>query len=170
MDVLTDLLAPDQRPRHEDFVRRYEQGSPWEGFDDEEAISEYREVAPRLSEAEYRDSAQEAFERLTPEQRREFGRWLRTQARQQGATVPDLDFDGIDDRLEDSGYLADATTQLRTQQPGFLDGLLGSLLGGGSTARGGGGQSGLGDLLGSPIARAAIGGIAAMAFSRLMRR
>ena len=174
MDALTDIFAPDQRQRHEDFARRYEHGSPWSDFDDQEALSEYQEVAPRLSEAEYRDSAREAFERLTPEQRREFGRWLRTKARKQGATVPDLDRDGIDDRLEDPGYLADATTQLRTQQPGFLDGLLGSVLGGGAGASGGtprwAGQGGLSGLLSSPIARAAIGGIAAMAFSRLMRR
>jgi hypothetical protein len=160
MDVLADILAPEQRPQHDDFVRRYEQGPPWAGFDDAEAYREYEQVVPRLSEDDFRASAQEAFARLTPEQRREFGRWLRTQARERGASVPDLDRDGIDDRLEDPDYLAGATTQLRSQQPGVLDSLLGGVLGGGS----GGG------LLSSPIARAAIGGIAAIALSKLMGR
>ena len=148
MDTLTDLFDPAQREQDDDFVRRYENGPPWADFDDQEAIDEYRRVAPQLSESEYRDSARDAFDRLTPEERREFGRWLRTQAREQGAMVPDLDGDGIDDRLQDSGHLADATTQLRSQQPGFLDGLLGNALGGGN----GSGQGGLGGLLNSPIA------------------
>ena len=162
MDVLADIFAPDQRQKHEDFVRRYQRGAPWEDIDDDEAVREYQEIAPRLSDSDYRDSARDAFERLTPQQRREFGRWLQMQARQQGRSVPDLDGDGIDDRFEDSGYLADATTHLRTQQPGFLEGLFGG--GGGGT-----GSGGLGGLLGSPIGKAAIGGIAAMALSRLMR-
>ena len=168
MDVLTDLFTPDQRERQDDFVRRYDEGAPWENVRDDEALEAYREVAPRLSDESYRESAQEAFARLTPEQRLEFGRWLRQRSRQQSIPVPDLDRDGIDDRLEDAGFLADATTQLRREQPGFLDGLLGNALGGGVGMSGTG--SGLGDLLSSPIARAAIGGIAAMALSKVMRR
>jgi hypothetical protein len=88
------------------------------------------------------------------------------QARERGASVPDLDGDGMDDRFEDSGYLADATTRLRTQQPGFLDGLFG----GGGGGFGGGGGGGFGGLLSSPIGKAAVGGIAAMAISRLLGR
>jgi hypothetical protein len=168
MDLLNDLLGGDQGQQRQDFIRRYEQGSPWSGFDDREAYQEYQAVAPRLSEAQYRESAQEAFARLSPEQRLEFGRWLQTQSRQRGATVPDLDRDGIDDRLQDPGYLAGATTQLRQQQPALLDNLLGSMVGSGGTGMlGGAGGPGL---LSSPIAKAAIGGIAAMAMSKFMNR
>jgi len=172
MDLLDDLLGGDQGQQRQDFVKRYDQGSPWDGFDDNEAYQQYQAVAPRLSESQYRESAQEAFSRLTPEQRLEFGRWLQTQSRQRGATVPDLDGDGIDDRLQDPGYLAGATTQLRTQQPGMLDSLLGGLMGGGggNASPNNGSGGGLGSLLSSPIAKAAIGGIAAMAMSKLMRR
>ena len=74
--------------------------------------------------------------------------------------MPDLDRDGIDDRLEDPDYLAGATTQLRGRDPGLLDSLVGGVLGGGSA----------GGLLSSPIARAAIGGIAAMAVSEFLGR
>jgi len=169
MDLLNDLLTGDQGRQRQDFVQRYEQGSPWSGFDDQEAFQQYQSVAPRLSESQFRDSAQEAFTRLSPEQRLEFGRWLQAQARQRGAHVPDLDRDGIDDRLQDPGYLAGATTQLRSQQPGMLDSLLGGLMGGGGNV-GGGGNGGLGGMLSSPIGKAAIGGIAAMAMSRVMGR
>lgn len=168
MDLLTDLLGGEQGQQRQDFVRRYQEGPPWAGFDDQEALSQYQAVAPRLSENEYRESAQAAFSRLTPEQRLEFGRWLQQQSRQQGASIPDLDRDGIDDRLQDPGYLAGATTQLRQQQPGLLDSLLGGVMGGGMGAAGGSG--GGGGLLSSPIAKAAIGGIAALAMSRLGSR
>ena len=158
MDLLTDLFSPEQRQQNDDFSRRYQEGPPWAGFEDGEALQTYQRVAPQLSDDQYRESAEAAFARLTPEQRLEFGRWLQTQSRQRGAVVPDLDRDGIDDRLQDPGYLAGATTQMRAQQPGVLDGLLGGVLGGG----------GDGGLLSSPIAKAAIGGIAAMALRKLM--
>jgi hypothetical protein len=112
-----------------------------------------------LSNDQYRESAEEAFRRLTPQQRAEFGRWLQKESRQQHLGIPDLDQDGIDDRLEDPGFLAGATEQVRERQPGLLESLLG-----------GTGSTGGGGLLSSPIAKAAIGGIAAMALSKLMRR
>jgi len=55
------------------------------------------------------------------------------QARQQGVAVPDLNRDGIDDRLQDPAYLARVTSQVHQQQPGLLGGLLG---GAGRTAPG----------------------------------
>ena len=105
----------------------------------------------------YQESAQEAFSRLSPQQRLQLGQHLQQQTRQQGYNVPDLNQDGIDDRLQDPAYLAQATGQLHQQQPGIL----GDLLGGGS---GGGGQS----MLQSPIAKAALAGIAAMAVKKVM--
>jgi hypothetical protein len=156
MDVLNELLGGSQRPQYDDFVSRYDQGAPWDGIGDDEALGRYREVAPNLSNDQYRESAEEAFRRLTPEQRAEFGRWLQRQAREQHLGIPDLDRDGIDDRLQDPGFLAGATEQVRERQPNLLEGLLGGSSGGG--------------LLSSPIAKAAIGGIAAMALTKLMRR
>ena len=68
---------------------------------------------------------------------------------------------GSDDRLQDAGYLAQATGRLHQQQPGILGQLLGGALGGG----GGGGNQGM---LESPIAKAALAGIAAMAVKQMM--
>ena len=150
-----------QRREYEDFVGRYDQGAPWDGISDQEAAQRYQEVAPRLSPQEYQESAQEAFARLSPQERQQLGRYLQQQARQQGVDVPDLNRDGIDDRLQDSAYLAHAAGQMQQQQPG----LLGQLLGGGG---GGGSGGGVGEVLANPLAKAALAGIAAVAVKRMM--
>jgi hypothetical protein len=158
MDMLAQILGGGQnRQQYEDFVNRYDTGAPWDGISDQEAFSRYQQVAPQLSPQMYQESAQEAFSQLTPQQRLQLGQHLQQQTRQQGLNVPDLNQDGIDDRLQDPAYLAQATGQLQQQQPGIL----GDLLGGGG---GGGGQS----MLQSPIAKAALAGIAAMAVKKMM--
>lgn len=157
MDLLSQLLGEGQnRQQYQDFVNRYDQGSPWDGISDREAYDRYQQVAPQLPPDLYQQSAQEAFARLTPQQRMQFGQFLQQQARQQNVSVPDLNGDGIDDRFQDAGYLARATGQLQQQQPGIL----GNLLGGSS----GGGQG----MLQNPIAKAALAGIAAVAVKKMM--
>ena len=59
--------------------------------------------------------------------------------------------------------MARMTSRMRQQQPGGL----GALLGGGG---GGGGGGGMGDMLGNPLAKAAMAGIAAMAVKQMMNR
>ena len=157
MDMLSQILGGGQRrEEYQDFVNRYDTGAPWDGISDQEARSRYQQVAPQLSPEMYQESAQEAFSRLTPQQRLQLGQHLQQQTRQQGYNVPDLNRDGIDDRLQDPAYLAQATGQLHQQQPGIL----GDLLGGG----GGGGQG----MLQSPVAKAALAGIAAVAVKKMM--
>ena len=158
MDMLGQLLGGGQRrEEYQDFVNRYDTGAPWDGISDQEAYSRYQQVAPQLPPQMYQESAQEAFSRLTPQQRLQLGQHLQQQTRQQGYNVPDLNRDGIDDRLQDPAYLARATGQLHQQQPGIL----GDLLGGGG---GGGGQG----MLQSPVAKAALAGIAAVAVKKMM--
>ena len=155
MDMLAQILGGGQRRQeYQDFVNRYDQGAPWDGISDREAYDRYQQVAPQLPPDVYQQSAQEAFSRLTPQQRMQLGRYLQQQTRQQNLNVPDRNRDGIDDRLQDPAYLAQATGQLQRQQPGILGDLLG----------GGGGQS----VLQSPIAKAALAGIAAMAVKNMM--
>jgi hypothetical protein len=84
------------------------------------------------------------------------------QARQQGVDVPDLNRDGVDDRLQDPASLAQVTGQLHQQQPG----LIGQLLGSGGVP--GAGGSGVGQVLASPLAKAALAGIAAVAVKRTL--
>jgi len=165
MDLLQQILGGgQQRQQYQDFSTRYEQGAPWDGIDDREAYDRYQQVAPQLPPQLYQESAQEAFARLTPQQRLQLGQYLQHQAQQQGlSSFQDRNQDGIDDRYQDPGYLAQATSHLEQQQPGILGQLLGGALGGGSS-RSGGGQG----MLESPVAKAAMAGIAAMAVKKMM--
>jgi len=163
LDMLSQMLGGGQRrEEYQDFVNRYDTGAPWDGISDQEAYSRYQQVAPQLSPEMYQQSAQEAFSRMTPQQRMQLGQHLQQQSRQQGFNIPDFNHDGIDDRFQDPAYLAQATGRLNQQQPGIL----GDLLGGG----GGGGGMGMGGqgMLQSPIAKAALAGIAAMAVKNMM--
>jgi predicted RNA-binding Zn ribbon-like protein len=158
MDLLERVLGgPKQQTEYRDFIDRFDRGSPYDSIDDKEAVDRYERVAPELSRDEYRQSAEETFARLSPAERAEFSRWLRTRAQQRGVSVPDYDLndDGIDDRMQDDpGQLAEMTTQLRDRDPNILEQLMG--------------RGGTGGPLDNPIAKVAFAGIAAMAAQRLM--
>ncbi len=142
MDMLNNILGGgQQRQEFDDFISRYEQGPPSEGVSDQEALQRYQQVAPHLPPDVYEQSAQEAFARLSPEERRQFGQHLRQRAQQQNVQIPDLNRDGIDDRLQDPAYLAQVTGRMHQQQPG----LLGQLLGGGGGGAAGGSPGGASD-------------------------
>lgn len=149
------MSSSDLQRLYKDFVDRYQRGG--ESISEQEAADRYREVAPQLSPEVYEQSAQEAFARMSPQERAEFGRYL---AAQQGRDFIDLNQDGIDDRLQDPDYLAKTTTQAHREEPGLLD----QLLGGGHA--GGGGKSG--GIMGSPMTKGVLGGIAAYGISRLL--
>ena len=148
---LTDLLGGADRGGLEDFAKRFDQGSPWDGFDDDEAAQRHQQVASHLSPQEYEESACDVFATLSPQERRQAGRMLSDRARQHGIDF-DRDDDGRDDRYEDPGVLGSLLGGLQSRQPGGL----GQLLGGGG---GGGG-----------LQKVILGGIAAMATKRLLRR
>ena len=157
MSNLMDMLGGGggRRQEYEEFVQRFDRGAPWEGIDDDEARSRYDEVSSQLTDDDYELSAREAFERLDPQQRKEMARMLRQQGRQRQVDLGEFDHDD-DDRLSDPQELARMSRHVRKQQPGGL----GALLGGGG---GGGG------MLGNPLAKAALAGVAAMAAKRMMR-
>lgn len=181
MDLLGNLLGGgQQRDDYQDFVRRYDQGDPWDGISDDEAVNRYRQVAQQAPPDVYQESAQQAFSRLTPQQRREFAQHLQQRAQQQGYRDQDLDGDGVADRLEDAGSLARVTTRMHQQQPNLLEQLLGGGGGGAGQMTGASRMGGLGGLggsgsgggaagmLGNPLAKAAMAGIAAMVASKVL--
>ncbi|MDQ3811968.1 MAG: hypothetical protein M3336_16930 [Chloroflexota bacterium] len=160
MNILEQLLGGgQQRQEYQDFTRRYDDGPPWQGISDQEAYNRFQQVGPQLPPDMYQQSAQQAFERLTPQQRMQLGQYLQQQAQQQSIAFP---LRGGTDAFHDSGYLAQLTGQMHQQQPGILGQLLGSTLGGGGAS--GGGQG----MLESPIAKAALAGIAAVAVKQMM--
>ncbi len=160
MGLLQDLMGGgQQRQDYQDFVNRYEQGHPSEGYSGQEVAQRYQQVAPQLPSEDYSQAAQEAFSRLSPEERAQFAQQLQQQASQQNVDIQGLNRANPQD-FRDPGALAQVVTNLHQQQPG----LLGQLFGGGG---GFGGQQGS-DPLSSPIARAALAGIAAMAVRRFL--
>ena len=160
MNLLEQLMGGGkQRSDWDDFVGRYEQGAPYDGISDREALDRYQQVGPQLPSDVYEESAQEAFARMSPQERAQFVQYLRQRARQQNFDFPDLNQDGIDDRAQrDPRELARMTTRMRQQQPGGLGALLG------------GGGGGMGDMLGNPLAKAALAGVAAIAVNKMMDR
>lgn len=145
-------------PEHQEFVDRYQQDPG--SIPPPEAYERYQQVAPQLSAQDYQEAARQAFARMTPEERRQMVREMSQQAQTQGypPPFPDVNQNGIDDRVEDPRYLAQATAQYQQQQPDLLRQLFGS----GAGAAGGAG------MLGNPWAKGALGGIAAFGLARML--
>ncbi len=169
MDRRNDPLGGTPQDQ-QDFVDRYRQGP--QAVSEQEAATRYQQVAPQLPPEVYQQSAQDVFTQLTPEQRMQLGQALIQSARQQGQSFPDVNRDGIDDRLQDPDFLARKATDVEQQQPG----LLGQLLGGGRSASGGAAPAsqsmpisgGAGGMLGSPMAKGILGGIAAAGLMNML--
>jgi hypothetical protein len=166
MNFLQNIFGGGQESERDyrDFVNRYEQGSPHEGYSDEEVFNRYQQVSRQLPPDVYHESAQEAFSRMSPQERMQFGQYLQQQTRQQNYNFPDLDGDGQDDRYQDPNYLARATGQMHQQQPDLLGQLLGSVTGGFTGGQGGG------NIFSNPLAKGAMAGIAALAAKKMMDR
>lgn len=183
MDAMMKGLfgGDDDRERTRDFVQRYETGDPTEGFTGEEAYQQYDRVSRHLSPEEYQDAAEQAFNRMRPEQRSQFSQMMQQQMGGAGGGFQQTD---------DPRQLAQSVAQYRQQDQGGLGslfgggggegglgGMLGGLLGGGDdnqgrtrSSLGGGGGGGMGGMLDNPLAKAALGGIAAIAVKKMMDR
>jgi hypothetical protein len=158
MGILDELLGGGQRQRDfKDFVSRYEQGHPSEGYSDQEVVERYRDVAHAVPPDQYAQAAQEALSRLSPQERAAFVKMLQERAQARGAALPQQ----IGSEPRD---LSQVLTDLH-QKPGQLRDLLG---GGGAQAQAEG-PSALTSILASPLAKAALVGIAAMVVKRVMQ-
>jgi hypothetical protein len=160
MGILDELLGGGSRQREfKDFVNRYEQGHPSEGYSDQEVVDRYRDVAHAVPADEYARAAQEALARLSPEERAEFVHMLQERARARGVPLPRQV--GPDPR-----DLGQVVTDLH-QTPGRLRDLLGG--GSGPAPAPGAAASPLGGLLASPLAKAALAGITALVVKRMLQ-
>jgi len=162
MGLLEDLLGSGQAQRlFTDFVNRYEQGHPSEGYSDQEVVDRYGQVAHAVPPDQYAQAAQEALSRLSPEERAAFVKMLQERAAAKGVPLPSQ-------VGPDPGELGQVLTGLH-QTPGRLRDILG---GGGGTdvpATQAGGPNALTGLLASPLARAALAGITAMVVKKIVR-
>src|SRR5689334_13738573 len=89
MSFLQNLLGNQQQQQdYQDFVNRYEQGHPSQGYSDQEVWNRYQQVAPQLPPQQYQQAALEAVNRLSPQERAQLGQYLMQQAQQHGASMP----------------------------------------------------------------------------------
>jgi hypothetical protein len=62
MGMLDELLGGGQiQKEYKDFLNRYEQGEPSEGYSDQEVLKRYGEVSHAVSPDQYAQAAQEAL-------------------------------------------------------------------------------------------------------------
>jgi hypothetical protein len=157
MGILDELLAGGQRQQdYKDFVNRYEQGDPSEGYSDQEVLKRYGEVSHAVPPDEYAQAAQEALGKLSPEERAEFLKMLQERAAARGMQLPR-------EVASDPKDLGQVLTDLH-EKPGQLR----DILGGGGGAQGSGSNPII-DMLSSPQAKAVLAGIAAMLVKRFMQ-
>jgi hypothetical protein len=159
MGMLDELLGSGQiQKEYRDFVSRYEQGDPSEGYSDQEVLKRYGEVSHAVPPDQYAQAAQEALSKLSPEERAAFVKMLQDRAAARGVTLPRQ----VAPEPRDLGQVL---TDLHVQ-PGQLRDLLG-----GGTAQPqqqASGSSPIVDILTSPMAKAVLAGIAAMVVKNVM--
>ncbi len=150
MGILDSLLGQGQggNPSSgaQDLLQRFEQGQG----SDQEVHGLHQEVAQRLPPDRYREVAEQALSKLSPDERAALLQELQGQARKQDVNVPGLH------EAQGSpapGALAGLFSSIHQQQPGMLQQLLGG---------------GAGGAFSSPVAKAAMLGIAAMGMRKLM--
>jgi len=130
----------------EDMLNKFNQGQH-DQVPDQQVQDAHSRVAAQLPQDQYVQAARDAFDKLTPEQREQLAQELQTQAQQQGINVP--------------------STQTVSSDPGSLATTVGDI-------HAQGGPNALqqmfapGGIFSSPIAKAALLGITAMAAQRLM--
>jgi len=156
MGILDELLAGGHRQKeYSDFVDRYEQGHPSQGYSDQEVLKRYGEVSHAVPVDQYAQAAQEALSKLSPEERAAFVKMLQDRAAARGVTLPGK-------VAAEPKELGQVLTDLH-KKPGQLR----DMLGGQQQASG---SSPITDILSSPMAKAVLAGIAAMVVKRVVGR
>ena len=140
---------------YKDFVDRYEQGDPSEGYSDQEVLKRYGEVSHAVPPDQYAQAAQEALGKLSPEDRAEFLKMLQERAAARGVTLPR-------EVASDPKDLGKVLTDLH-EKPGQLR----DILGGGQPQGQAPGSNPIVDILKSPQAKAVLAGIAATVVKRI---
>ncbi len=165
MGILDDLLGGGQRQREfQDFVSRYDQGPPSEGYSDQEVMRRYGDVAHAVPDEDYRVATQDALARLSPREQTEFVELLKRRAGQSGLQLPGLPAAQGQGGGFDLGALAQVLTGLH-KQPGQLRSVLT-----GEAAPSQGPADQISAIFSSPVAKAVLAGITAMAVRRVMTR
>ena len=159
MGILDELLGGGQRQKeYRDFVDRYQQGDPSEGYSDQEVLKRYGDMSHAVPSNQYAQAAQEALGKLSPEERAAFVKMLQERAAASGVALP--------------GQVAPEPKELGQVLTGLHEkrGQLRDLLGGGAQPqKQAQGSNPIKDMLASPQAKAVLAGIAATLAKRVMK-
>lgn len=149
----------DRRTQANDYISRYEQGPPDQGYSDEEAYENFQRVSQHADPDTIQRASEQAFSRMDPQQRAQFAQQLQQQGGGQ-----------MDQVSDDPRQMAGMMSQMHRQNPGGLAGLLGGGGGGGMGGALGGllGGGGGGGFPGGTMGKMALGGIAAYAMKEIM--
>jgi hypothetical protein len=155
-----------------DFIQRVTTGDPTEGYSQEEAHERVSQVMKHASRDTLNRAFQQSVGNLNEDQRKQFAEMLKQRAAkgrpESSVQASASDSMGLDDLL--GGLMGGGSG-------GGLGDVLGGLLGGGggnAHAQSGGSDQGggmfddLGDLLNSPIGKAAMAGMAAFAMKEIL--
>ena len=144
---MTDLsnILGSSSAQLEDMLTKFNQGQH-DQVPDGQVQQSYGQVAAQLPQDQYLQAARDAFDKLTPQQREQLAQELQAQAQQHGIDVP-----STQSVSSDPGSLATAVSDVHAQQPNLLQQLFAP-----------------GGVFSSPVAKAALLGITAMAAQRLM--
>ncbi len=148
--------ADTQRKRARDFADRAERNP--RDLDPNEVLQNYQATTSRLSPEQYQRAAEEAFSKMSPDERRELKREMRRRSRQQNQD------DGDDDH---SPAVLAQSAQKAHQEHESGGGLAGMFGLGGDNKTVDNAKSGLERVLDNPLAKVAIAGIAAAAAKHL---
>jgi hypothetical protein len=145
--LLGGLLGSQQdHEQAQDFVKRYEQGPPTSGFTGQEAQQQYQKIAGKIPPDLYKKAAQEAFARLSPQERQQIVQHVKQQGQKQG----NKHAQNWQDNETDPSQMAERMTQMQQNSPDMVNQLVSSVAGD------------------NPLMKAALGGIAAMAMKQMM--
>lgn len=178
--------------RARDFVKRYSEGAPDEGYSADEARGQLNDLLRSANSDQVERATRKALNNMPEDQRKEFGQFV-DQLQQRGSTgrtrTGGTSIDEISRMFGEAGGSANSVDDLfgslfgggmgggttRTSGGGGLGGmissLLGSLFGGGrsrSAQTSGGGMGDLGALMGSNVGKMVMGGIAAYLTQELL--
>ena len=149
MNDLTQMLR--QLPQSVTDVVQQVQAGNHDAVSSADANAAFSHVTNQLSPQEFQQVAANAYERLTPAQRSEVADYIQKQTAQQGTTVSNLPSPAA--AANDQNALAAATAQIHAQQPNLLQQLFAP-----------------GGAFSSPIAKAVVLGITAVAAQRIAGR
>jgi hypothetical protein len=128
------------------MVKQFDQGQH-ASVPDDQVHQGYRDVTSQVSPADYQQSAEQAFAKLSPEERAQFAEFLRQKAAEHGVSTAALDGSP---QAPTPGALATATTAVHQQDPNLLQQMFAP-----------------GGTFSSPVAKMVLLGITAFAAKRL---